>query len=94
MFITHPSNEHRLHVFDNLQSDWQTDRNQVVVQNNKRQQVVAKIRRLKRCNKIYKQCRVVSVLDTGADGPRFKSQPRRCRVTVLGKLLTPKQQNW
>ena len=44
--------------------------------------------------------RVVSVLDSGAEGPGFKSQPRRCRVTVLGKLLTPilplftKQQNW
>jgi len=44
--------------------------------------------------------RVVSVLDSGAEGPWFKSQPRRCRVTVLGKLLTPivplftKQQNW
>ena len=33
--------------------------------------------------------RVVSVLDSGAEGPGFKSQPRRCRVTVLGKLLTP-----
>jgi len=34
--------------------------------------------------------RVVSVLDSGAAGPRrFKSQSRRCRVTVLGKLLTP-----
>ena len=32
---------------------------------------------------------VVSVLDSGAEGPRFKSQPRRCRVTVLGKLSTP-----
>jgi len=32
---------------------------------------------------------VVSVLDSGAEGPGFKSQPRRCRVTVLGKLLTP-----
>jgi len=32
--------------------------------------------------------RVVSVLDSGAEGPGFKSQPRRCRVTVLGKLLT------
>ena len=31
--------------------------------------------------------RVVSVLDT--EGPGFKSQPRRCRVTVLGKLFTP-----
>ena len=44
--------------------------------------------------------RVVSVLDFGAEGPRFKSQPRHCRVTVLGKLFTPivplftKQQNW
>jgi len=32
---------------------------------------------------------VVSVLDSGADGPVFKSQPRRCRITVLGKLFTP-----
>jgi len=44
--------------------------------------------------------RVVSVLDSGAEGPVFKSQPRRCRVTVLGKLFTPivplftKQRNW
>ena len=43
--------------------------------------------------------RVVSVLGSGAVGPGFKSQPRRCRVTVLGKLFTPiaplfsKQQN-
>ena len=42
--------------------------------------------------------RVVSVLDSGAEGPGFKSQPRRCRV--LGKLFTPivplftKQRNW
>ena len=33
--------------------------------------------------------RVVSVLDSGAEGPGFKSQPQRCRVTVLGKLVTP-----
>ena len=33
--------------------------------------------------------RVVSVLDWGAVGPVFKSQPRRCLVTVLGKLFTP-----
>jgi len=32
---------------------------------------------------------VVSVLDSGAVWPGFKSQPRRCRVTVLGKLFTP-----
>jgi len=44
--------------------------------------------------------RVVSVLDSGAEGPTFKSQSLRCRVTVLGKLFTPivllftKQQNW
>jgi len=44
--------------------------------------------------------RVVTVLDSGAEGPGFKSQSRRCRVTVLGKLFTPivplftKQQNW
>jgi len=44
--------------------------------------------------------RVVIVLDSGAEGPGFKSQPRRCRVTVLGKLFTPivplftQQRNW
>ena len=27
--------------------------------------------------------RVVSVLDSGAEGPGFKSQSRRCRITVL-----------
>jgi len=32
---------------------------------------------------------VVSVLDSGVEGPGFKSQPRCCRVTVLGKLFTP-----
>ena len=32
--------------------------------------------------------RVVSVLDSSAVGPGFKSQPRCCRVTVLGKLFT------
>jgi len=29
---------------------------------------------------------VVSVLDSDAEGPGFKSQPRRCRVTVLGSV--------
>ena len=33
--------------------------------------------------------RVVNVLDSVAVGTGFKSQPRRCRVTVLGKLFTP-----
>jgi len=32
---------------------------------------------------------VVSVLYSGAEGPEFKSQPRRCRVTVISKLFTP-----
>ena len=42
----------------------------------------------------------VSVLYLGAEGPGFKSQPRRCQVTVSGKLFTPivplftKQRNW
>ena len=44
--------------------------------------------------------RVFSVLDSGAEGPGFKSQPRRCRVTVSDKLFTlivplfTKQRNW
>ena len=33
--------------------------------------------------------RVVSVLDSGAEGPGSKSEQRRCRATVLGKLFTP-----
>jgi len=33
--------------------------------------------------------REVSMLDSGAERPGFKSQPRRSRVTVLGKLFTP-----
>jgi len=36
-----------------------------------------------------RQPRVVGVLDSGAEGPGFKWQSRRCRLTVLGKLLTP-----
>ena len=55
-----------------------------------------------RCwNKLPVSCsRAVSVLDSGAEGPGFESQPRRCGVTVLGKLFTPivplftKQRNW
>ena len=35
------------------------------------------------------ECLLLSVLDSGAVGPGFKSQPPRCRVTVLGKLFTP-----
>ena len=43
---------------------------------------------------------VVSLLDSGAEGPGFMSHPRCCRLTVLGKLFTPivpvftKQRNW
>ena len=49
---------------------------------------------------VARYSRVVIVLDSGAKGPGFKSQSRRCRVTVLGKLFTPivplftKQQKW
>jgi len=32
---------------------------------------------------------MVSMLDSGAEGPGFKSQSRRCRVTVFSKLFTP-----
>ena len=28
-------------------------------------------------------------MNSGAEEPGFKSQPRRCRVTVLGKQFTP-----
>ena len=38
---------------------------------------------------VARYSRVFCVLDSGAEGPGFKSQPRRCRVTVLGKLFTP-----
>jgi len=44
--------------------------------------------------------RAVSVQDSRAERPGFKSQPRRCPVTVLGKLFAPivplftEQQNW
>ena len=31
--------------------------------------------------------RVVSVLDSGAEGPGFKSQSQRCQVTVFGKTV-------
>jgi len=53
-----------------------------------------------RCAEGWLGSRVVSALDSGAEGPGFKSQLRRCQVTVLGKLFTPivplftKQQNW
>ena len=49
---------------------------------------------------VARYSRVVSVPESGAEGPGFKSQPRRCRVTALGKLFTPimplftKQRNW
>ena len=44
--------------------------------------------------------RVVSVLDSGTEGPGFKSQPQCCWVAVSGKLFTPimplftKPRNW
>jgi len=41
------------------------------------------------CYYMWLGSRVVSVLDSGGVGLGCKSQPRRCRVTVLGKLFTP-----
>ena len=44
--------------------------------------------------------RVVSMMDSVAEGPGIKSQPRRCRVIVIDKLFTPivplftKERNW
>jgi len=32
---------------------------------------------------------VISVLDSDAERPGFKLQPRHCPITVLGKLFTP-----
>ena len=29
------------------------------------------------------------MLDSGTEGPEFKSHLRRCQVTVVGKLFTP-----
>ena len=55
---------------------------------------------LSRPTKGWLGSRVVIVMDSGAEEPGFKSQSRRCRVTVLGKLFTPvvplftDQQNW
>jgi len=40
-------------------------------------------------NLVWLGSRVVSLLDSGAEGPGFKSQPRRCWATVLGKLFIP-----
>jgi len=64
------------------------------------QQAAAKLHTIHASCSGWLGSRVVSVLDSGAEGPGFKSQLRRCRVTVLGKLFTPivplftKQQNW
>jgi len=45
-----------------------------------------------------RRSRAVSVLDSGAEEPGFKWQPRRCRVTVLANCSHPscltKQRNW
>jgi len=40
-----------------------------------------------RCGVGWLGSRVVSVLDSGIVGPGFKSQPRRCQVTVLDKTV-------
>ena len=40
------------------------------------------------CTIWWLDSQVVSMLDSGAEGPGFKSQPPRCQVTVLGNLHT------
>ena len=42
-----------------------------------------------RATKGWLGSRVVRLRDSCAEGPGLKTQPRRCRVTVLGKLFTP-----
>ena len=51
--------------------------------------VVRRVTELSEISQGWLDSRVVSLLDSSAVGPGFKSQPRRCRVTVLGKLFTP-----
>jgi len=52
------------------------------------------------CIKGWLGSSVVSVLDSGAEGPGLKLQPRSCQVTILGNMFTPivplftKQRNW
>ena len=58
---------------------------------------IGRYRRPKLLQLLHPGCSVAELL---AVGPGFKSQPRRCQVTVLGKLFTPivplfaKQRNW
>jgi len=53
-----------------------------------------------KCFRGWLGSRVVSMLDSGPKGHGFEWRPRRCRVTVLGKLFTPimplftKQRHW
>ena len=77
------------HFLPNLNPDWFTFRPT---------QVVLEKRLLNGCSS--SSSKGGSVADSGAEGPVFKLQSRRYRVTVLGKLFTPivpvftKQQNW
>ena len=43
--------------------------------------------KLRHCHPCWLGSRVVSVLDSGAEGPGFKSQSRRCRVTGLRQTV-------
>lgn len=49
MKLTYPVDEKRLREFDHLQSDQQADGDQVVVQDDERQQVVCKVSRNVAC---------------------------------------------
>ena len=54
--------------------------------------VLARVRHRRRRTAVVQELqysRVVSVLDSGAEGLGVKLQSRSCRVTVLGKLFPP-----
>ena len=70
-----------LHIEDPYAAGWQYS-SAVFVGVNLTAVVGTKYLRI-HCRRGWLGSRVVSVLDSGAGGPGFKSQPRRCRVTVL-----------
>jgi len=81
-------------IFDTTSSQWESEWTKLIVTGNDGRGTYFVY-----CNNIGS--RVVSVLDSeGRRRPGFKSQSRRYRVTVMGKLFTPivplftKQRNW
>ena len=74
-----------------IQSEWQ--RTEINVESTSMVWPTPGLRTAKELNRtdtwLWLSSRVVSVLDSGAEGPEFKLQPWHCQVTVLGKLFTP-----